>query len=201
MTPVRQLADFKGSSSWINIFSPQSGVPLDKRLLSGIIALFFLFLSADAMALEIKSDSFRNAGYIPSKYTCDSDNISPRLKWSDIPSGTKSFVLICDDPDAPFKRWTHWVVFNIPLHKTGLSLNIPRKRIFADRMAQGINDFGRIGYDGPCPPPGKAHRYFFRLYALDSELDLDGGPTKQEVLRLSKGHVISEAQIFGLYQR
>lgn len=166
-----------------------------------LIALSLLFFPTDAKALEIKSDAFPNGGYISSQYACDSDNISPALNWSDVPSDTKSFVLICDDPDAPFKRWTHWIVFNIPKDKTNLSKNIPQIGILGDGMIQGINDFGRVGYGGPCPPPGRAHRYFFKLYALDSELDLDENSTKEAVLEAIKGHVISETETFGIYQR
>lgn len=172
-----------------------------KGSLNGIIALSLLFFSADAVALEIKSDAFQNGGYMPSQYTCDSDNISPSLSWNDVPSGTKSFVLICDDPDAPFKRWTHWVVFNIPKDKTSLSENIPQRGILDDATIQGINDFGKAGYGGPCPPAGKGHRYSFKLYALDSILDLDENSTKEAVLEASNGHVIAEAQTFGIYQR
>ncbi len=172
-----------------------------KIILSGIIALSVLFFSTPAIALEIKSDAFQNGDYLPSRYTCDSDNISPSLKWNAVPSGTKSLVLICDDPDAPFKTWTHWVMFNIPKDKTNLLENIPQRGILGDGTIQGKNDFGKTGYGGACPPPGKPHRYFFKLYALDSVLKLDEDSTKQAVLEASRGHVISEAQIFGMYQR
>ncbi len=172
-----------------------------ERLFSGIITLSVLFFPASAKALEIKSPAFPDGAYLSSQYSCDADNISPPFSWSDVPAGTESFVLICDDPDAPSKRWTHWVIFNIPKDKTDLSKNIPQMGALEDGTIQGVNDFGTAGYSGPCPPAGRAHRYFFKLYALDSRLDLNENSTKAAVLEAIKGHVIAEAGISAIYRR
>ena len=134
-------------------------------------------------------------------YTCDGKDISPELAWSGAPDGTKSFALICDDPDAPVGTWVHWVVYNIPSHATGLPKGVPTIKELPDGTRQGINDFHRIGYGGPCPPRGPAHRYFFKLYALDTKLDLPPGATKEQVLEAMKGHVLGEAQLMGKYER
>jgi Raf kinase inhibitor-like YbhB/YbcL family protein len=166
-------------------------------------ALVFLILSLPicAWGLEINSDSFTPGGKIPIEYTCDSVNISPPLGWSDIPSDTKSFVLICDDPDAPSGIWSHWIIFNIPKEKTNLSQDIAKIGALGDGTVQGINDFGNVGYGGPCPPPGKPHRYFFKLYALDTVLALGENATRDDILRAIKVHIIAEAETFGIYGR
>src|SRR5438552_10676499 len=117
------------------------------------------------MAFIISSPAFQAEGKIPSKYTCDGINISPPLEWKDPPAGTQSFALIHDDPDAPSGDWVHWVVWNIPPAKSGLPENFPKDKELKDGTRQGMTDFGKIGYGGPCPPSG-SHRYFFKLYAL-----------------------------------
>jgi len=160
-----------------------------------------LFLPALAFALEIKSDAFKDGGRMPSQYACDERDISPPLAWSDVPAGTKSFALICDDPDAPSKSWSHWVVFNIPPDKTGLPENFPKVGISDDGTNQGINDFGKVGYGGPCPPPDGPHRYFFKLYALDTTLMLDENSTKDAVQEAINGHIIAETKISCVYDR
>lgn len=167
-----------------------------------ILAIMIMFFSLkNAFALEIKSDAFVPASYIPAQYTCDGEDISPGINWNDSPAGTESFVLICDDPDAPMGTWVHWVIFNIPSDKAGLQEGIPKTAILDDGTIQGVTDFGRNGYGGPCPPPGKPHRYFFKLYALDTKLTLDKDANKAAVLRTIKGHVIAETETFGLYKR
>lgn len=166
-----------------------------------ILIFSLLFFPVFAFALEIKSEAFNNGARIPSKYTCDAQDVSPVLGWSDVAQGTKSFVLICSDPDAPFKAWTHWVIFNIPQDKRNLAEDVPKKGRLNDGSIQGVTDFGRTGYGGPCPPPGAPHRYFFKLYCLDSELLLNEKATKDEVLKAIKGHVIAEAQTYGVYSR
>jgi len=166
--------------------------------------VFFLIaalVSVNVFALEIKSDVFEKKGYIPVRYTCDAQNFSPPLSWADAPSSAKSFVLICDDPDAPFQTWVHWVVFNIPADVTGFKENITVEELISAGIIQGVNDFGKIGYGGPCPPQGKPHRYFFKLYALDVNLPLEEGATKKEVIAAMQGHIAAEAKIVGLYQR
>lgn len=155
------------------------------------------------MALELKSQSFSNGSRIPVQYTCEGNEISPELNWNNPPEGTKSFALIADDPDAPAKTWVHWVVYNIPADSTGLPEDFPHDKSLPDGIIQGINDSGETGYGSPCPPPGKEHHYYFKLYALDTMLEsqLDGQTTKEQLLRAMKGHVLEEAQIVGTYKR
>ena len=166
-----------------------------------IFALLAAFISVSAFALDIKSPVLANKGYIPDGYTCDGKNISPEISWSDAPKKTVSFALICDDPDAPFGTWTHWVVYNIPVDVSKLDEGLPKDGALENGILQGVNDFGEIGFGGPCPPPGKAHRYFFRLYALDMMLKLEKGAAKKDLEKLMVGHILAEAGIYGLYQR
>lgn len=149
----------------------------------------------------LKSSVFDHMGRIPSKYTCDGANVSPPLEWTDPPAATKSFVLISDDPDAPIGTWVHWVYFNIPGNLRGLPEGIETVGEPKVGGRQGINDFRRMGYGGPCPPPGPAHRYFFKLYALDTMLELPIGATKAEVEKAMQGHILAHAQLIGLYER
>lgn len=128
-------------------------------------------------------------------------NKAPELSWSNAPEGTKSFALIMDDPDAPGKTWVHWVVFNIPATVHELSEKLGKKRTLPNGITQGINDFEQIGYDGPYPPVGAAHRYFFKLYALDTVLDIPAGSTKKTLEEAMKGHILATAQILGTYAR
>jgi hypothetical protein len=165
------------------------------------LILLILLFSGSAFALEIKSSDFENGGNIPVQYTCAGGDISPALSWSGVPAGAKSFVLICDDPDAPFRAWVHWVIFNIPAQSSGFAQGVPKKARLDDGTIQGLNDFGRVGYGGPCPPPGKPHRYFFKFYCLDSILSLDESATRADCLAAMKGRVISEAEIFASYER
>ena len=166
-----------------------------------IFFLMVLPISCNVLALEIKSDAFKDKGYIPGKYSCDAQNFSPALSWSQVPEGTKSFALICDDPDAPVGTWVHWVIFNIPKDTTGLKENISQNELSSLGIISGINDFKQLGYDGPCPPSGKPHRYFFKLYALDTTLSLGEGATNKQVVEAMKGHILAEAETIGFYQR
>jgi Raf kinase inhibitor-like YbhB/YbcL family protein len=150
--------------------------------------------------MEIKSSSFNHEDMIPAKYTCDGQNISPPLSWSGAPEKTKSFALICDDPDAPVGLWVHWVIFDIPASVNSLPEKTSRQAEIAGTGKNGKNTSGRFGYDGPCPPGG-THRYFFKLYALDTTLNLPPGLTKDELLEAMKGHILSEAQLMGRYKR
>jgi Raf kinase inhibitor-like YbhB/YbcL family protein len=152
------------------------------------------------MKLEIKSTAFKEGGFIPKKYTCDGSDISPPLLWTQPPDGTKSLVLICDDPDAPMGTWVHWVLYGLSPDTLELPEGVPDKKEVIGGSKQGTNDFRRIGYGGPCPPGG-THRYFFKLYAIDSELDLSAGATKKEVLRAIEGHILAEGQLMGRYSR
>ncbi len=153
------------------------------------------------MAFTMKSQAFQEGGWIPSQCTCDGKDLSPDLAWSGAPDGTKSFALICEDPDAPMGTWIHWVVFNIPARLSRLPMGVPTTRELAEGARQGLNDFHRIGYGGPCPPKGSTHRYFFTLYALDTILSLDPGIRKEDLLRAMKGHVLSETRLMGRYRR
>lgn len=163
--------------------------------------IFILSIMINVFALEIKSDAFKDGEYIPSKYTCDSIDVSPPLSWINVPEGVKSLAIICNDPDAPMGTWVHWVIFNIPANTHELKENTPPKGVFLEGILQGINDFRKPEYGGPCPPAGKPHRYFFKLYALDTILNLKEGATKKEVENAMKGHIITEAKIMGLYRR
>lgn len=148
----------------------------------------------------IESPAFKNGDLIPSKYTCEGADISPEMHWSGAPKETKSFTLICDDPDAPMGVFTHWVIFNIPASEKGLKEGVETKATLPNGSIQGRTDFGRIGYGGPCPPSG-THRYRFRVYALDTNLNLPAGSTKQQVLKAMQDHILAEAEIVGLYSR
>jgi len=152
------------------------------------------------MNIELTSPAFEDGGTIPKQYTRDGPDVSPPLAWTAVPKGTKSLALICDDPDAPMGTWVHWVIFNLPSDVGELPKNVPALRALASRAKQGTNDFGRIGYGGPCPPSG-THRYYFKLYALDTELNLEAGATKAELLDALDGHVLGEGQLMGRYSR
>jgi len=152
------------------------------------------------MEIKITSTAFEEGGMIPAKYTCDEEDISPPLAWGSEPEGTKTLALICDDPDAPMGIWVHWVLFNLPAGMNELSENILPERELDNGARQGTNDFGRIGYGGPCPPGG-THRYYFKLYALDSMLDLEAGAKKPQLLEAMEGHILAEGQLIGKYSR
>ena len=151
--------------------------------------------------MQLTSDAFAEGEPIPSKHTCDGKNVSPGLKWSGAPPGTKSIALILDDPDAPAGTWVHWVVFNLPPTSTTLAEDCPKSQFLPGGTTQGLNDFKHLGYGGPCPPAGKPHRYFFKLYALDTQLDLKPGASKQNVERAMEKHVLAQAQLLGTYKR
>ena len=169
------------------------------RIFFFLIGLFFM--GGQTMALTLSSPAFKPQGSIPSHYTCDDENVSPPLEWSGVPEGTKSFVLIMDDPDVPKAlrpdgMYDHWVLFNIPTNVLGLSENakdIPG-------AVEGMNTSRKIGYTGPCPPD-RQHRYFFKLFALDTLLDLSAGATKSEVMAACQGHILDQAELMGLYNR
>ena len=138
---------------------------------------------------------------IPRKYTCDVEDVSPPLSWTQPPAGTKSMVLICDDPDAPVGTWVHWVLYNLSPDVTELPEGVPPNEIVLGGAMQGTNDFRRIGYGGPCPPRGPAHRYFFKLYAVDYQPKLRPGARKKDVLKAIEGHILAEGQLMGRYKR
>lgn len=152
------------------------------------------------MPLEIDSPAFPEGGTIPRPHTCDGPNISPPLSWKGVPAGVKSLALVCDDPDAPAGVWVHWVIFNLPAGATALPEGVPARKDVAGGGLQGINDFGKIGYGGPCPPSG-THRYRFTLYALGAQVPLAAGATKADLVAAMKGLVRAEATLTGKYAR
>jgi hypothetical protein len=154
-----------------------------------------------SMNLGLSSTAFADGQPIPDKYTCQGRDVSPPLKWSGAPPNTKSFALIADDPDAPAGTWVHWVLFDLPANVTELAEDVPKLPQIPSGGKQGLNDFRKTGYGGPCPPPGKPHRYFFKLYALDAELNLKSGANKKDVEHAMEKHVLAQGQLMGTYQR
>ena len=152
-----------------------------------------------AMTLKLTSNGFEHGGTIPKKFTCDGPDVSPLLSWTDPPAGTQSFALIADDPDAPVGTWVHWVLYELPADTRSLAENLPKQEQLSNGARQGRNDFRRIGYGGPCPPPGGPHRYFFKLYALDAKLNLKAGAAKAEVERAAQGHILAQGELMGRY--
>ncbi len=177
---------------------------MNKRFIGLILMSIFLLTNLPgglAMSLKIESSAFKDMEEIPQIYTCGGKEISPPLQWSGAPESTKSFALICDDPDAPSGDFVHWVVFNIPADTNELSEGIKRSAKLENGAIQGMTDFGRVGYGGPCPPPGKYHRYFFKLYALDTVLNLDSNATKEGLLNAMEGHILDKAELVGRFKR
>ena len=158
-----------------------------------------MLLSGGEM-MKITSEVFGEGDPIPKQYTCDGHDISPPLSWTGIPVGTESLALICDDPDAPSGTWVHWVLFNIPADVSELPENVPKERDLDNGARHGITDFRKIGYGGPCPPGG-THRYYFKLYALDTILEGSPGITKRELQEIMDGHILAQAILMGRYTR
>lgn len=152
------------------------------------------------MTLVLSSPAFQQNGNIPAKYTCEGENISPPLDLNETPVGTASYAIIVDDTDAPNNVFTHWLLFNIPATLNVLPDNIPAEA-WLSYGVQGQNDFGELGYGGPCPPPGKPHHYRFKLYALDQKLDIEPGASKAQLLAAMEGHIIDQYELVGLFQR
>jgi Raf kinase inhibitor-like YbhB/YbcL family protein len=155
--------------------------------------------------MELVSPGFEPEGRIPVRHTCDGEDLSPPLTWSGIPEGTASFALVMDDPDAPPGTWVHWVLYDLPAGTHELPEGVPKKDSLEGGARHGacwgVNSYSRTGYHGPCPPPGSPHRYSFRLYALDADLDLEARSTKEQLVEAMKGHVLAEAELVGLYGR
>jgi Raf kinase inhibitor-like YbhB/YbcL family protein len=166
-----------------------------------ILFLIILIYGGNVMAFELKSTAFQHGESIPEKYTCKGVNISPPITWTGSPQGTKSFALICDDPDAPFITWVHWVIYGISSNVNELPEGIAKEKTIEGIGIQGKNSFRKIGYGGPCPPGRKAHRYFFKLYALDIALDLKPGIKKKELMNKIKDHIIEKAELMGRYKK
>jgi Raf kinase inhibitor-like YbhB/YbcL family protein len=177
------------------------------RLLLFLLIILQFAVSAEAqkktkgkkMEVKITSTAFANGENIPSKYTCDGSNVSPELKWDCKAEGVKSYALICDDPDAPAKIWVHWILFNIPANVKYLNEHLLNNNM-PDKTVAGINDSGITEYDGPCPPSG-IHRYYFKIYALNAELKLKTGATKEQLLEEMRGHILAEGSLMGKYTR
>jgi len=151
--------------------------------------------------MQLTSAAFAQGQPIPAKYACEGKNISPPLKWNGVPPGTRSLTLIADDPDAPVGTWVHWVLYDLPPGTTELAEDLPKSQHLPGGATQGLNDFKHLGYGGPGPPPGRAHRYFFKLYALDTNLGLKPGASKKEVERAMEGHVLADGQLMGTFER
>jgi Raf kinase inhibitor-like YbhB/YbcL family protein len=154
-----------------------------------------------AGGLELVSGDFRHGDRIPERFTCDGEDLSPSLTWHGVPVETRSFVLVCDDPDAPRGTWVHWLVYNLPAEAAELGQGMPNVPELPSKARQGINDSGDVGYGGPCPPPGKPHRYFFRLHALDTSLNLPPGINRAELEQAMAGHVLAVGTLMGSYER
>jgi len=153
------------------------------------------------MTLTVSSSAFQEGDKIPAKYTCEGQDISPPLAWSEPPAGTESIALIVDDPDAPGGVFTHWALFNLPPQTTELAEAMPTQAELPSGARQGKTDFGRAGYGGPCPPPGRPHRYQFTVYTLDQTLDLKAGASRSELFSAMSGHILAQGRLTGLYQR
>lgn len=163
---------------------------------AGFICLFLSLASIHALgadAMQITSSAFNTNAFIPKKYTCEGANVNPPLIFSHVPSQAKSLILTVSDPDAPAKTWVHWVIYNIPADVTGISEN-------TNPETQGLNDFGKYSYGGPCPPDQKPHHYIFRLYAIDTLLDINE-PTLNAIEKAIQGHILAQSQLVGLYQK
>jgi Raf kinase inhibitor-like YbhB/YbcL family protein len=153
-----------------------------------------------ATTFQLTSAAFAPGESIPLRYTCDGDDISPPLEWGDPPSGSQSFALIADDPDAPSGTWVHWVLYDLPATARGLPEAVPPDAELADGGRHGKNSWKRLGYGGPCPPSG-THSYFFKLYALDTTLNLDSNKSKDALLQAMEGHVLAQTELMGTYTR
>jgi Raf kinase inhibitor-like YbhB/YbcL family protein len=192
------------------VFKHQQKILRTRRILTVLVSIliiagYILFSwpmqGGIAMAFELKSSAFQASRMIPKQYTCEGPDLSPALSWTDPPQGTRAFALIMDDPDAPMGTWVHWVLYDLPADTRELPEGVPTKETLSSGARQGTNDFRRVGYGGPCPPPGSPHRYFFKLYALDQMTGLKPRATKQQLLDAIKGHILGETQLMGQYKR
>lgn len=177
--------------------------------ITACLAVFMLFCGnglstksggAAMGSLTVTSTAFVEGDMVPKQYTCDGRDVSPPLSWSGIPDGAKSIALICDDPDAPVGTWVHWVVYDMPASTSGLPEHVTAAGGLPRGAKQGMNDFRKMDYGGPCPPGG-IHRYFFKVYALDRELGLREGATRAELVKSMEGHILAQGQLMGRYSR
>ena len=165
------------------------------------VALTLLLLwVAPSLAFDLKSPAFGQNASIPRTYSCDGPDRSPPLRWANPPAGAKSYALVVEDPDAPSGTWVHWVLYRIPAAARQLPEGVPARETVAGAGTQGINDFKKVGWGGPCPPPGSAHRYVFTLYALDTELAIPPGTSRSDLQAAMDGHVLGQAELTGRFQ-
>jgi Raf kinase inhibitor-like YbhB/YbcL family protein len=148
----------------------------------------------------LTSPAFKEGEAIPLEYSCDGEDQSPALQWSGVPKGASSFALIMDDPDAPGGTWIHWILYNIPAENSSLPASMPSYMVMVDGSTHGVNSWGRTDYGGPCPPSGK-HRYFFRLYALDTTLSIPEGSQIEVITTAMESHILGETSLMGTYER
>ncbi len=153
------------------------------------------------MAIRLYSDAFGDGEEIPRRFTCDGEDLSPPLRWEGVPSDAASLALVVDDPDAPGRTWVHWVIFGLEPATSGLPEAVPVDPVVLGGARQGRNDFRRLGYGGPCPPPNGPHRYVFTLYALRERTELEAGATKAELLAAMEGKVLAQGRLMGTYRR
>ena len=172
-----------------------------RALLGAVVLCIAQRLPARAEGFTISSPAFPANGRIPKKYTCDRANISPPLRWNGAPPGTKSFAVIAEDPEVPVGSWAFWVLYDLPAEATGVRQGVPPTETLPGGAKQGLNEFGGFGYRGPCPPPGHAHQYWFRVYALDAPTKLQPRATKAELYRVIRRHVLRVAEVMGSYER
>lgn len=151
--------------------------------------------------MKLETDAFEHDGEIPARYSCEGENLSPALRWEDLPEEAQSLALIVDDPDAPDMTWVHWVLYNLGVGETGLAEGVKIADL-ENGAVEGVNDFKKIGYGGPCPPKGHGtHHYFFKLYALDKKLDLPAGASKEELEAAMQHHILGYVEMIGTYER
>jgi Raf kinase inhibitor-like YbhB/YbcL family protein len=158
-------------------------------------------MSDELMPIVVKSTAFHEGEAIPARYTADGADVSPPLTWSGVPDGTRSLAVVCEDPDAPRGTWAHWVLFNLPADARQLAEGVPPEPSPPGGGMHGTNSFGKLGYGGPSPPPGKPHRYYFKLFALNATLPLEPGAARDDVLRAVDGRVLGEGWLMGRYGR
>ena len=176
--PKTAISFLIGIACWLTVASP-----------------FFAAEPEAQRKIVLTSAAFQHGADISRKYTCDAEDVSPPLRWTNAPAATKSFALIADDPDAPGGAWVHWVIYDLPADTKELPEAVAKTEALPSGAKQGVNDFRNLGYNGPCPPPGSAHRYYFRLYALDAPSDLKAQATKLQVLEAIKGHALGAAEL------
>jgi len=204
-TPTRRVRGWR----WLNNDGVNAACTLSAAGAAALCAALLLpgrispvhSLLEGGSSMKISSPAFSDAANIPARFTCEGENLSPQLDWSGVPAGARSLALVVSDPDAPGGTFIHWVLYNLPPQTTGLPEGLPTSERLSSGASQGRNDFGQIGYGGPCPPPGKPHRYIFTLYALDLAPDLPAGLNAARLNNLMRGHILEQASLTGLYQR